>query len=128
MTRGGQVVLLAAVRLHGPLMALFALSLLALRSPGQGVGFLAGLAFALLLVLHMLVFGAQAARHAAPPFVSRVVLAAGVAAVAVGAGLPGWPWAGQLMEGGAFAATSGAAALIIAATVGRAPSLRDEEW
>lgn len=128
MMRSGQIVLLSAVRLHAPLIALLALSMLALGTPGTGVGLLAGLMFALALVLHMLVFGAAALRRAAPPFAARVLLVLGASAAFVGAGLPGWAGAPMLMEGALFAATAAAAALIVAALAGRAPSLRDEEW
>lgn len=128
MKRSAQIVLLSAARFYMPLIVLFAVALLALRDAGTGVGFIAGLALSLMLALHVLVFGADAARVAAPPFLSRVVLVLGVVAAAAGAGLPQWAYAPALIEGGVFAATAAAAALILAALIGRAPSLRDEDW
>ena len=58
MKAGAHVVLGAAARFYVPLIALFALALLADRAPGGGIGFVAGLAFGLVPVLHALVFGA----------------------------------------------------------------------
>jgi hypothetical protein len=128
MKRPAQIVLLAAARFYTPLIMLFAFALLAFRPSGTGVGFVAGMAFALMLALHVLVFGAEAARMAAPPFLTRIVLALGLIAAAAGAGLPEWSLAPPFVEGGVFAVTAAAAALMLAAFVGRAPSLRDEDW
>lgn len=128
MRPAAQIVLVEAARLHGPLLALFAFSLLALRAPGDGVGFVAGLAFALTLALHALVFGAAAARAAFPPTAMRLLLAAGVVIAMAGAALPGFRFAPLLVEGGLFAVTSAAANLIVAVVFGRAPTLRDAEW
>ena len=89
MRPGAGIILVSAARLYTPLMALFALTLLAGYAPGKGVGFTAGLAFALIFVLHALVFGADALRSAFPPTSLRLVLAAGVIATMVGAGAPG---------------------------------------
>jgi multisubunit Na+/H+ antiporter MnhB subunit len=128
MKRPAQIVLLTAARFYMPIVTLFACALLALRPAGSGVGLAAGLAAALMLALHMLVFGAEAARAAAPPFLSRCVLVLGLSASAIGAGLPRWAFAAHMVEGGVFAATAAGIALIIAAIAGRAPSLRDEDW
>ncbi|MFN3462722.1 MAG: MnhB domain-containing protein [Terricaulis sp.] len=126
--KGAQVVVVAAARLFTPLMALFAMALLAMRAAGDGVGFVAGLAFGLLLVLHALTFGAEASRIAFPPPMARVFLALGLAGVCVGAGLPEFLYAAQLIEAGAFALTVSGGALIVQTLFGRAPTLRDGEW
>lgn len=128
MKVASHIVLASAARLCAPLIALFALTLLVARAPGTGVGFTAGLAVALVLVLHALVFGAAAARAAFPAWVGRVVLVAGLVASIVAAGAPRWAFAPQVMEAGLFAATTAAGALIIAVLFGRAPTLRDAEW
>lgn len=128
MKPGAQIILLSAARLYAPLILLFGLTLLAARTPGDGVGFVAGLAFALALVLHALVFGAAGLRAAFPPPIMRLVLAAGVVVALAGAGLPGWRFAAQALEAGLTAATAAAAGLIIAVLFGRAPTLRDADW
>lgn len=128
MKPGAHISLGAAARFYTPLIALFAFSLLATRAPGAGVGFVAGLTAALALVVHVLVFGAGAARQAFPPTLARVVLVLGLVAAAVGAGLPGLRFAPQALEAGLFATTIAAAALVLAVLVGRVPALRDEEY
>jgi multicomponent Na+:H+ antiporter subunit B len=128
MRAGPHVVLRAAAKLHTPLIVLFAASLLAVRAPGEGVGFIAGLAFALALVLHVIVFGAAAARAAFPTPLARVLLALGVIGALVGAGAPNFQYARQLGEAGLFLATISAFALVLAVLAGRAPTLRDEDW
>lgn len=128
MKPGASIVLASAARLYAPLLVLFALTLVALRAPGAGVGFVAGLAFALALVLHALVFGAAASRAAFPPVFARCLLALGVIAAVIGAGVPAWPYAARLIEAGAMGATIGAAALIVSVLFGRAPTLREGEW
>jgi multisubunit Na+/H+ antiporter MnhB subunit len=127
MKAGAHIVLGAAARFYAPLIALFALVLLADRPPGGGIGFVAGLAFGLVPVLHALVFGAAAARQALPPVLARSLLALGVIAAVAGAGLPQLGYAPQLIEGGAFCATIAASALLVQVTFGRAPTLRDAE-
>ncbi len=127
MKAGAQTVFGAAARLYVPLIALFALALLADRPAGGGIGFVAGLAFGLVLVLHALVFGAAAAQQAFPPVLARLFLALGVIGAVAGAGLPGLAYAPQLVEAGAFMATVSAAALLVQVTFGRAPTLRDAE-
>lgn len=126
--RSTQIMLFSAARFYTPLIALFAFALLAIYAPGAGIGLMAGLAFALALVLHMIVFGAHALRQAAPPLASRLVLSLGLGASFASAAAPQWSWSAQIMEAGLFAVAAGASALLIAALSGRAPSLRDEEW
>ena len=126
--RAAQILLLSAARYYAPLIALFALALMALYAPGSGIGLLAGLAFALALALHGIVFGADAARAAFPPLVARILLSLGVIDAIAAAGAPGLLYGAYLMEAGLFTATAAAGALILAALMGRAASLRDEEW
>jgi hypothetical protein len=128
MKGGTQVIVAAAARFFTPLMALFAFALLAVRAPVDGVGFVAGLAFGLVLLLHALTFGADAARAAFPAPLARLVLALGIMAISAGAGLPGFVFAPQLIEAGAFAVTVAGAALAVQTLFGRAPTLRDSEW
>jgi len=126
--RSAQIVLLSAARFYTPLIALFSFALLALYTPGAGVGLAAGLAFALALALHMIAFGADAARRAAAPLASRLLLSLGLIATFGAAAFPGWAFAAQAMEGGLFAAVAAASALMLGVLSGRAPSLRDEDW
>lgn len=128
MKRSDQIVAAAAARFHAPLIVLFALTLLAARAPGGGVGFLAGLALALAFVLHALVFGAAAARAAFPPIAARLLIAAGILLACFGAGAPRAPYAAQFIEAGLCIATASAAAMLIAVLFGRLPTLRDSEW
>lgn len=126
--RGTQVVVAAAARFFTPLMALFAFALLAGRAPGDGVGFVAGLGFGLVQLLHALTFGADAARAAFPTPIARLVVALGLVGVCAGAGLPGFVFAAPMTEAGLFAVTVGGASIIVQALFGRAPTLRDGEW
>lgn len=126
--RAAQILLLSAARYYAPLIALFALALMAIYAPGSGVGLLAGLAFALALALHGLVFGADAARAAFPPIIARMLLSLGLIAAIGAAGAPGLRYGAHIIEAGLFTATAAAGALILAALMGRAASLRDEEW
>lgn len=128
MRPGSQFVLRAVARLQAPLLALFALSLFVTRPAGEGVGFLAGIVFALLFSLHVLVFGAAAARKAFPTFAARGAVAFGLIGVTAGAGLPRFVYAAQTTEAGLFLLTAGTAALVITVLVGRAPTMRDEDW
>lgn len=128
MKPGAQIVISAAARLYAPVIALFALTILAGHPPGAGVGLIAGAAFALAVVLHALVFGAGASRAAFPPAALRLVMVAGVVAAVAGAGAPGWTYAARLVEGGLFAATAAAAALAVQVLFGRASMLRDAGW
>jgi len=128
MMRAAQILLLSAARYYAPLIALFALALMALYAPGSGIGLLAGLAFALALALHGIVFGADAARAAFPPLVARILLSLGVIAAIAAAGAPGFLYAPYVMEAGLFVATASASSLILIALMGRALGLRDEDW
>jgi hypothetical protein len=127
MRSGAQVVIGAIARLYTPIIALFALALLADRTAGGGVGFIAGMGFGLVIVLHALVFGAAAAGSAFPPALARLLLALGVFGVGAGAGLPGFEYATQAIEAGLFVATVSTLALIVQVMFGRVPTLRDAE-
>ena len=128
MKPGSQIVLVNALRLYAPLILLFALSLLSARAPGAGVGVLAGLAFALALVLHALVFGVAALRAAFPSPIVRLALALGVLTALAGAAKVQRGSAAQAIEAGAALTTAAAANLAVVALFGRAPTLRDAEW
>jgi len=128
MKPGAYDVVIAATRLYGPLIVLFACMLLALGDAGGGVGFVAGLAFALALALYALVFGAAAAKAAFPPLAARLVLALGVIAAAGASGARAFAYAPQLGEAGLFAVTAAGASLVLTACMGRAPTLRDADW
>lgn len=121
-------IVVVAARFFAPLMALFALALLTGRIAGSGVGFVAGLAFGLVLMLHALTFGAAALRSAFPTILARLALALGIGGVCAGAGLPGWAYAPHLIEAGAFLGSVAAGALVLQVVFGRAPTLRDGEW
>lgn len=128
MTPGAFDMLLTGARLFGPLAALFAFAILALGVAGAGVGFAAGLAFALALTLHALVFGADAARTAFPPWIARALLGLGVIGAAIAPTVPQFDFAAQLGEGGLFIATASGAGLVLMTCMGRAPTLRDADW
>ncbi|MBN8606818.1 MAG: hypothetical protein J0L81_07860 [Caulobacterales bacterium] len=124
----GAHIIASAARTYGPIVALVALSLLALWPAASGVGFVAGLMFALSLALHALVFGAEASRRAFPALAWRLLAAGGLIVVCVGVGAPRLAFAQALIEGGLFALTAAMAALTLGVLFGRAPSLRDGEW
>jgi multisubunit Na+/H+ antiporter MnhB subunit len=124
----GAHIIASAARAYGPLIALVALSLLATWPAASGVGFVAGLLFALALALHALVFGAAASSRAFPAFVWRGLAAGGLIAACVGVGAPTFVFAPALIEGGLFAVTAAMGALVISVLFGRAPTLRDGEW
>ena len=124
--KGNQTVLAAAARFYTPLIVLFALTLLVVRPAGAGVGLLAGFAFVLALIVHALVFGASAARAAAPAFLMRLLMALGLAAATFGATVPRVLFARELIEAGLFAVTSAGGALVITVLFGRAPTMRDQ--
>lgn len=128
MKPAAQVILLNAARLHAPLVMLFAFTLLSARAAGSGVGFLAGAAFALALLLHNLVFGASAARVAFPTLWARGLLSIGVIAAVVSAGMPELRYAAAIGEAGLFVAIASGAHLVLLVLFGRAPTLRDAEW
>lgn len=120
-----QPILAHAARLYAPLALVFALSILGVRAPGDGVGILAGMAFSLAIVVHALVFGADASRRALPPALVLTLLGLGLIAVCVSAGLPGVAMAPQLAEAGAFLTTAAALALVFAVFFGRVQALKD---
>lgn len=124
----GAHIIASAARAYGPIIALVALSLLALWPASSGVGFVAGLMFALSLALHALVFGAEASRRAFPMVAWRLLAAGGLILACVGVGAPRLAVAPMLIEGGLFALTAAMGALTIAVLFGRAPTLRDGEW
>jgi multisubunit Na+/H+ antiporter MnhB subunit len=126
MKDGAHIVLAAATRFYTPLIVLFALTLLIVRPAGAGVGLLAGLAFVLALIAHALVFGAGAARAAAPAFLMRLLMALGLAAATFGATVPRALFARELIEAGLFVVTAAGGALVIAVLFGRAPTMRDQ--
>ncbi|WP_395645351.1 MnhB domain-containing protein [Terricaulis sp.] len=128
MKPGANISLGPAARFYAPLIFLFALSLLVARAPGGGIGFVAGLAAGLTVVVHMLVFGAAAARRALPPTLARIVLVAGFLAAVAGAGAPNMRFAPQVLEAGLFLTTFAGFALALSVLVGRVPALRDEEY
>ncbi len=128
MKAGAHIVLRGAARFYVPLLLLLGLSFIADRPAGGGVGFIAALCLTLVVVTHALVFGAAAARAAFPPALARGLLCAGLIAACVGLGASGLAWAPIVIEAAVFFATSAGFALAFKALVGRAPTLRDEEW
>lgn len=126
MKLGAHTVLAAAARFYTPLIVLFALTLLAGRPAGGGIGFIAALAFLLAFLVHALVFGAAAARRAAPPLAMRTLAAFGLLACATGAAVRGAPFARELLEAGVFVLTAGGGALAVVVLFGRAPTLRED--
>jgi hypothetical protein len=63
-----------------------------------------------------------------PTPLARLVLALGLVAVCVDAGLPGFVFAAALIEAGVFALTVAGVSIIVQTLFGRAPTLRDGEW
>ncbi len=116
--------LLRAARLFVPILALFALALLASRPAGHGVGLTAGLAFAMAPALHALVFGADRALKAFPPVVAKALLTVGVV-VALLSDQAQPAFQVQVGEAGLFLTTVSASVLVIATLFGRAPTLGD---
>jgi hypothetical protein len=125
MKEGAHAALAAAARFYTPLIVLFSLTLLVVRPAGGGVGLIAGLAFLMALTVHALVFGADAARAAAPPFLMRLIAALGLAGAVAGMAAPRMLFARELGEAGAFGVTAAGGALVIAVLFGRAPAMRD---
>jgi len=128
MKAGAHIVLRAGARFYMPLMLLLALSFVATRPAGSGVGFVAGLCVTLVLVTHALVFGAATARAAFPPALARALLCLGLAGACVGAGAQDLRWSTAVLETSVFMVTAAGLALAFKALVGRAPTLREEEW
>ena len=125
--RASLISLLAALRLYAPLIVLLALTVLVTRSPGAGVGFVAGTVVALALAAHVLVFGAAESRRAFPPLAARRVSAFGMIAAIAGAAMDGALYAAQISEAGLFALTVAGVHLVFLVLVGRAPTLREVE-
>jgi hypothetical protein len=128
MKPGAHIVLRAAARFFVPLMLLLALSFVADRPPGGGVGLVAALCVTMVLVTHALVFGAAAARVAFPPVLARALLCLGLLVACIGAGARGLAWAPIVLEVGVFAVAVAGLSLALKALIGRAPTLREEEW
>ena len=126
MNPSAHAIVAASARAVIPVTALFAFALLAAGAPGDGVGFRAGLVFALVIAIHTLVFGARASREALPLGAARLSLVVGVLAVAGAEAAHDFPLAPRIAEGGLFLTTAAAAALVLGVIVGRAPTLRDE--
>jgi hypothetical protein len=118
----------AAARAYTPLIALFAAALAASYPAGSGVGLFAGFVFAALHALHVIVYGAAASRAALPPIASRCMLALGLTLCLAAFGAPAWAYAVRAGELGLFLVAAAGFALVMNVLVGRAPSLRDEDW
>lgn len=123
--RASLISLLAAVRFYAPLIVLLALTMLVTRSPGAGVGFVAGIVVALALAAHVLVFGAAQSLRAFPPLAARILLALGMVAGIAGAAMDGSAYAAQISEAGLFALTVAGVHLVFLVLIGRAPTLRE---
>lgn len=128
MKREDQAVLVVAARWLTPLASLFALSLLANWPPGAGVGVVAGVAMAIPFALNALLFGVSDTLVATPVGALRISLALGVVLAFVSVGLPGLRWNGQLIEAGAFIATSAGLSLALLAVMGRVAALQEGSW
>ena len=128
MTRGENAILAVASRWMTPLAALFAFMQLASWPAGAGVGFVAGVALAVPIAFNALLFGVQSVLVAMPAAALRAMLALGLIAAFLGAGAPIASGSAQLIEAGAFAATTSASTLILLALMGRAGALRDAAW
>jgi multisubunit Na+/H+ antiporter MnhB subunit len=124
---GAHIVLAAATRFYAPTIVLAALLLLVLRLPGEGVGFVSGMVLGVALAVHVLVFGATAARAAFPPLLARLLLVSGLVLAVASAAAPRLAIGPQLGEAGVFMTTVSGIALVLAVLVGRAPTLRDED-
>lgn len=125
MRSGTHIVLAAAVRFYAPLIVLFAAMLLTMRPAGGGVGFIAGLGFTLVVILHALLAGVDATRKAIPAWAMRLSLALGAISCAVVAAAPGFMFADRLMEAGLFLLTAAGGAAIVTVLFGRAPTMRE---
>jgi len=128
MSGSENAVFVVAARWLTPLGALFAFTLLANWPAGSGVGFVAGLAFALLIALNALIFGVRPMLAVASALALRAALALGVVLAFAGAGLPNIGLSVQLVELGAFVATASSVSLASLAIMGRAGALRDATW
>jgi hypothetical protein len=128
MRSSENAIVAVAARWITPLGGLFAFTLLATWPPGAAVGFVAGLALALVIVINALIFGVGFVLAATPPFALRAVLMLGVIVAFAGVGLPNFAWSAQCVEAGALFATSASVSLISLSIMGRAGALRDTSW
>lgn len=116
-------VLSAASRFYAPLTMLFGVTLVLIAPPGSGVGFIAGLAFSLVLVLQVIVRGAAVARKTLPPWAARLALGAGLVLAIAGAGAPRLALSGQMIEAGAFLSCIAMTGLVALSLAGRVPAM-----
>lgn len=126
MREAAHIVLRTSAKFAMPAIFLVSLYLALLADAGLAGGAL----MALGVGLYALVFGVNAARHAAPPRILRTLMALGALALIAAAAiewrgyapLPVWTGLGLCLAIGA----SGALAFLSLA--GRAHALRDEDW
>lgn len=128
MRSHAHVLVRAAIDAALPALLLLALALLATRPAGEGAGLAAALLFALAFTAFALAGGAARARRGVPPLMARVLLCLGTLACIGAASAPGLPGGERVFEAGLFAACASAFVLFFTALIGRAPTLRDEEW
>jgi multicomponent Na+:H+ antiporter subunit B len=139
------LVLTSMAKLMIPLIIVFAIYVHSHGDIRPGGGFQAGAIVACALSLHLLVFGAEAARQLIPVPVLKIAAAFGVllyagtglASVffgkeyldydALGAGLDGQKFGILLIEIGVFLTVSATLTLCVYAFAGRVPDIRDED-
>jgi multicomponent Na+:H+ antiporter subunit B len=92
-----KTILRVGAKLLIPLILLFALYVQFHGDFGPGGGFQAGVIFASAFILYALIFGVDRARRVAPPWLTRVVLAAGVLLYA-GVGVAGLVTGGNYLD------------------------------
>ncbi len=126
MRQGDPIALRGASKALAPILALLAFGVAASGAPGAGVA--GGAMLSLGLALHALIFGADAARRAVPPFAWRLIVLFAALAAALAVCAPGWRYAPNLLEAAACAAIAAGVALALMALAARAPTLRDEDW
>lgn len=126
MKPGGFSFLAAATRFYAPLIVLFGLALLAVRTPG-GVGVAAGLSVGAAFALQAAVFGVRAPMRMLSPALSRGLIAVGLMLAAGGAAFPRLTLAPQVIEAGTFLLSVGASVLIATVFFSRAPTLPEAE-
>ncbi|MET0181265.1 MAG: MnhB domain-containing protein [Caulobacterales bacterium] len=126
MKHADPVALRSASKMLIPVVALLAVAAIASNAPGGGLA--GGALLSLSLILHMLIYGAEAAQRAAPAWLLRVCFVFGFIACAIGAASPDWRFAALITEVGVALICVSAIALILVALVWRAPALRDGEW
>jgi len=128
MNGSENAVLIVAARWLTPLGALFALTLLANWPAGAGVGFVAGTAIGLPIVMNALIFGVRSVLTSVPPLALRAALTLAVVLAFAGLGIPNFRWSALLVELGAFISTASGLSLVSLAIMGRAGALRDTTW